>query len=584
MLIKIDSGNFRKFFTSLAHFPPAAWLALFLAAVVIICRLLFIFDVASYPLLNESLPKADPFNYDLMARNLLKGQPLELNIPGHPVFIGYLSHIYSLFGQEPLIFYLIQFTLSLTATVLLALIGMMVFGLWPGVVSALIYVFYKMNFLYDVMKAETALTQFLIITTLFFFVAHLKKPSVRSWLGCAVFGVLLSLLRIFCWVLTIPAWAFLFIRNKYWQSKKYIVLYSLLALAAVFLFFHMHGSNRYSHKFGIHFFIGSSADSLGLMQIMEGISPNSEGFARDAILVAYQDSGSTEHLNWYWIKRTLRSYLERPVQALSMWGRKINYLVNHYEPHNNTSVYYYEKKTLLGHLPRLDYGIIFTLASIGMIAALWQRHRGAYLLIPTFILAGLILLVFICSRYRMPLIPFYSLFAGFGLCVFVKLCRNRKLVEISLLLLISALIFSWTGMRMFPFDKAQDIQHWERKEILLARRQEAVEHARDQLMRWDQLPPVEKVDLAGRLEQLSLKFEFDQVYHEALRLAEDSADPDLLARLLQRRAAFYESNFDFQSALDIWLRLEQIPAMTKKAAEKIHVLQIIKRLRGDQFD
>ena len=579
----MDRDFFKNIFQHVRRRSFGVWIIAVLFLIAVISRLIFVFDVASQPLLSQSLPKTDPFNYDLHARNLLRGEPLNLRMPGYPLLIGYFANVYRILGTEPVRFYLFQLLVSLASTFFLILTGRMIFGWGPGLLAGLIYIFYKMNFVYDVLKVETNLSQFLIIGTLYFFVAHLKQPTFKNWLGGAIFGVLLCLSRVFFWFIMLPAWISIFIRYRYWRDWRHLLLYTLLCLAAGSLFFAMHSSDRYSHKFGVHFFLGSSARSLGLMQRMADIRPTSEGFAKDSILVAARETGSTDNLNAYWIKRTFDSWSEMPGRTLKMWARKINYLVNHYEPHNNTSVYYYEKNTLLGRLSRIDFSLIVTMAAVGIFAAFWRRHEGLYLLLPLGFLTVMVMLVFICSRYRMPLIPFMSLYAGFGAMSLWEAARQTKFYWLGSLMLVGILFLGWSRVHLHPFDKERDIRHWERKDKSRLARQKFVENALTDLRRWEQFNLAQKVNLVIRLERLGLKFEFDRVYAETLRLAEATGDHRMVARLLERRAAFYESNFDFRSALEIWQRLAEFPPFRERATEKVKEINMIGPLLDTDF-
>jgi len=562
---------------------PGYAVVLLLALVAVAGRVAFILDVSSQPLLSAWLPKTDSFKHDLMARNLLLGRPLTLRMPAYPLFVHYLKTVYLLFGTQPLSLYFVHLALSLAAALLLALTGISVFGLWPGMLAGLFYAFYKMNMLYDVTVLETCLSQFLIVAALYFFVRHRARPSTGNWTGFVVTGVLLSVSRVFMWFLVVPVWIYVFIKDRHARNKSYLLLNLGLCCLAIFMAVRFRSPDPYTHRFGFHMYLGSHAQSDGLFKRMKGVHPTYEGFARDGILIAQREADTGEDLRFYWIRKTLRSYWEHPREALRLWARKIKYLGHYYEPHNNASVYFYEKKTVLGKIPRLDYSLIFALAVLGMITAVTRKERGRWLLLPFLFVSLMFLTVFFCSRYRMPMVPFLTLFAGYGAWEIARLAREKKWGPLARLILIGLVCWGWSNLPMTPFIKEKDIGFWEKMEDKRIRRQEKVAAALEKYKNWERLEPKEKMELAIHLERQILPFEFDRVYGEAMVIASVLHDERSRMRLLERRAYFYRSAFDLTRSLEIWEELKEYPAMREIAEKRIRELKIYGPLLNKDF-
>ena len=117
--------------------------ALFAACVLgLIFRLAFVWEVGHHPSLNIYLAQTDMFNYDLMARDLLRSNPLGLRMIGYPLFIHYLKTFYQFLGTSPLSFYIHNFILSVLSILLLYRIGTMHWGRIVGILGALMFIFY----------------------------------------------------------------------------------------------------------------------------------------------------------------------------------------------------------------------------------------------------------------------------------------------------------------------------------------------------------------------------------------------------------------------------------------------------------
>ncbi|HRZ39566.1 MAG TPA: glycosyltransferase family 39 protein [Candidatus Omnitrophota bacterium] len=565
--------------------PPIPLSAAILSAAAafgILLRFLYARHIALDPALNLSLPGTDPFLFDMLAKNLASADPLPIQSPLNPVTAHFIGIIYRLFGAHPLPLYLIFAALGAISAFALAVTGSLLFG-WPsGALAGVALLYYRMNFFYDAVIDGTALSQFLMIMSLFFFILYAKRERTASYALFLIFSLALCLSRSFYWLLIIPAIIVCLARFKQWKKTSLITINCCFALLAALGFQQMRSADGYAHKFGVHFYIGNRAGASGLMEEIPGIASTSEGFARDAILKAHEESGATGKLNFYWIRKTFQSYRGQPLAWAFLTLKKLSYLVNNYEPHNISSVYFYEKHSPLKRLPRLDFSVLFSLAAGGITMAFAQKHKsGRILLIPTVFLTIMALSVFICSRYRMPLIPFLCLYAGFAaerVAFFLKSNRRAALAAL-ILIMISAALLSRHPVE--ALQKKDDISFWEMESLKAWEYRAAANGLREQFLSWDRLEPGQRILLTQKLEQHMMPFEFTKSYALALPLAQnDAAARDLL---LSSRARFEERCFNFQRAFEIWRELERSPALAAQALEKTKELTIIGPLLDKNF-
>jgi 4-amino-4-deoxy-L-arabinose transferase-like glycosyltransferase len=561
---------------STLHINHAALFPIFIIVCLLglIFRLAFVWEVGQHPSLNIYLAQTDMFNYDLMARDLLRQDPLGLRMIGYPLFIHYLKFFYQTFGTSPLSFYIHNYILSVLSIFLLYRIGAVHWGRSAGALAALIFIFYKMNYLYDALRIHTALSQFLIIASLYFFCRFRKNDTVISYVGFVGAGILLSFIRIFFGFLVLIGIGYLFIDKQHWKSKTYCLLNIAFCILSIIGFNRLHSTDTYRHKFGVHFYIGNHADTSGVFTPIRGVRTHAQGFAQDTILKAYEETGSIENINTYWLKKTVDSYKNSPLAVLRVLIKKINLFVNSYEPHNNASIYFYETNTALKYFPRIGYTVIFTLALIGMFATLLYKLEGRYLILPIILLSAMILSVFFCSRYRMPTIPFLCLFAGLGINQIVQFIKGRDYRSLIVMGVLAGLLFSWSYHKTPILDKDQDILFWEKRDAARILTNQKRQAALGDYRNWQKLDPGVKITLAGRLGEVGLVHEFFDVYGEAYQLAKTMNARKRLIYLMSVKASLYEESFQLQKSLKVWQELAKVKQIEKIARQKIKTLEI----------
>lgn len=544
----------------------------------LIFRFAFVWEVGHHSTLNVAPQNSDLYNYDLMAKDLLQDQPIGLRMIGYPPFIQYMKMFYQLIGTSPLAFYIHQYLLSVLCAFLLYRIGSLYWGRLAGMFTALLFIFYKMNYLYDVIRIHTVLSQFLIIAVLYFFCMAKERKTFSFYAVFLISGLFLCLLRSFFWPLFGMAVCYLFIENRQWRYKKYILLNIAFVILAYLGFYQLHGTDAYLHKFSVHFYIGNHSETTGLLAPIEGIRTHASGFAKDTALMAFKETGRRDKISSYWMNKTFDSYKKKPFLFFKVIGRKIRLLANNYEPHNNASIYFYEYKTRLKYYPRLDYAVIFAFAVLGILLLFKKKHKGRFLILPVFFLCALIFSIFFCSRYRMPVIPFFCLFAGFGISGLIEVVKDKKYpaVLVCLTLVVLMLIFSYSKIPLLA--KEKDIQFWEKREKRKARIQTERQKALKDYRLFETLGDIKKIQLTKKLGSYGLIHEFFEVADEACQLAEKKTDKTMLLFLLKKKADLYEEAFMFDKSLDVWQRLESyevMQAIAEKKIEEMHTLGIL---------
>lgn len=565
--------RFGKFFSKQ---KPFRWMWIFSAVFLagIISRFVYVLEIGLHPFLNNPLPKTDLFVYDILAKNFIHPNPIEMGSTIYLTTVGYIALIYRLFGEGHLPVYIMNFFLSMISVCFLIAIGRNIFGRVAGIATGLVFLFYRMNFFYDGLKCGTALSQFLLIASLFSFVMLVKHKKIYFYMLFLLFGLLSCLMRIFYWFIFIPLTIYCIVRFKQWRRPWLIVVNCLFIILSIWLFQCTQVSDGYGQRFGVHFYIGNHAEANGLLQSIPGIPSTGEGFAKDSILKAYEESGSKDDLEGYWIRKAVGSYQNQYGEWLRVLMKKFSYLTNNFEVHNHSSVYYYEKYTNLKYFPRMNFSFLFSLSLVGMFLVFFSKHKdGRILFVLMGLLLAMVLSIFITARYRMPLIPFLCLYAGFAVQEFFVFIKGKNYWKVGWCILLIVVGMLWSSHSISSSSKDRDIAFWEMEKRRAHNYYYNVERLRQKYQEWDHLNYYQKVLLTRDLQDWDMPHEFVEAYDMVFPLAKgDRRNRNIL---LMHRAKFEESNFKFQKAMRIWRILAQDDDWESMAKEKIKEIEII---------
>ena len=139
----------------------------------------------------------DIFYYHEAALNNIAGEDKleDLNLPGYPIYIYFLTFIYWLFGGGNLTaVYIFQSLLVLAGGLFLFFALSRLFNRFCGYTGLALFLFYRMNLFYTIMVLPTALSQFLITLILLIYVLYRNnKISKEQYDDITYFGNLSDL-------------------------------------------------------------------------------------------------------------------------------------------------------------------------------------------------------------------------------------------------------------------------------------------------------------------------------------------------------------------------------------------------------
>jgi tetratricopeptide (TPR) repeat protein len=199
----------------------------------------------------------------------------------------------------------------------------------------------------------------------------------------------------------------------------------------------------------VNFYIGNNPHSDGYTAIVPGTPGDWEGGYKATIRIAEEAAGrelKPSEVSGYWFRRAWSEMSADPSAWATLTLRKINLLLSGHEIGNNDDIYFQRRFSwLLGALMweriiAFPFGIILPLGFLGL--ALQFSWRKNSLLI-FFFLSYMISIVafFVCTRYRLPLIPILAIWSGVAIVEIYGMAKNKAIKSYIIPLLGSVLLF-----------------------------------------------------------------------------------------------------------------------------------------------
>ncbi len=434
---------------------PIPWkILLLLFAVAFAIRLIHVIQLQSMPTFDD--PTMDEgYHIELVKQiNSAEGYPDEpyFRAPLYPYLLALLFKITggSFFGVR-----VIQIFLGSFLPVLINLLGRKLFtdkiALWSAAIAAV----YPTFIYYDASLLITLL-EVLLSTSMVLLLAHYDGrsywPLILGGIALGLAGIARPTLLLFGPALLLWAWYVLKPKLGMKQAINAIVIVGVCSLLIVLPvtirnYVVAHEFIVVSWQGGFNFYVGNNRNADGWSARVEGLDPSWRGGYLQSIAIAEQAAGRKlkyTEISDYWADRAFQEIAEEPGRFVALLIKKVRLLVNGYEIPNNQDEYLSGEFSSIQSLSMLrgpiyfPYGLLAPLAIIGGIIALrkWRQYLLLYLFFGAFSLS--LMLFFVCSRFRQPLIPFMILFAVLGvfaLIDFFRQAKHRRVVLYGLILI-----------------------------------------------------------------------------------------------------------------------------------------------------
>jgi tetratricopeptide (TPR) repeat protein len=166
---------------------------------------------------------------------------------------------------------------------------------------------------------------------------------------------------------------------------------------------------------GINFWIGNNPGATGGFRVPAEMRFDLYRGSKAAAERAVGHPLQASEVSSYWFSRGLDFWRRSPGDALLLLGRKLLLFVNRAEIPNYHSFAFFQTFSPALRLPLPTFGWIGPLALIGMIVAWRRRVESRPLAVWVGVYAATIVALFVTARYRLPVVGFLLLYAGFAL-------------------------------------------------------------------------------------------------------------------------------------------------------------------------
>lgn len=431
-----------------------------------------------------------------------------------PFYVGFLALIFKIVGTGYLAARVIQAMLGAFNCVLVYSLAKKIFNVKVAVLSSLICGIYGVLIYFDAEFLNVTLTIFLNLLLLLALLKTIERPSVWKQIGCGLlFGIALQTsANVILFGPLLFLWWFMFFSRELGQKKERLcypadskadtlpdaqqqslsprqringknavksALFLFLGISLMILPFavrnYLQGGEfvLISTTAGINLYIGNNPAADG-----KSAYPPTRDFAysgwQDNVLVAstksaYRAAGhklSSAQISHFWMTKAFEFIYKNPAKAMELVMRKFYYFFNAYEIPENQSIYFFRiwsslLKVLVfsNNFLSFPFGLICPLALLGIVVSV-KKNRGVILIV-FFILAHLCLMMifFVCSRYRAVVIPYFIIFASYAVFWVGEQVTAKKFKHISLAALFFIFTFIFSNSALFGV-KAEDDSKW----------------------------------------------------------------------------------------------------------------------------
>jgi tetratricopeptide (TPR) repeat protein len=420
-------------------------------------RFIYLLGIKRLPLFE--FPFADAlYNLD-WAKEIVSGK-LWAKAPFFraPLYPFLLSFFIRIFGENLNALRIVQMLLGSFSCVLIFLTTRKIFNSKVALLSSIFACFYAPLIYFDLEFLDTFLIIFLDLLLIYILLLNQKKPSLLKLLLSGIVLGLSAIARpnILLFAIFIPLWLFFYFRKQIGLKKNFnfILFFAIgvfLVILPVTLINYFAGKDfvLVSWQGGINFYLGNNPQASGYKAVAPGIRTTWYGIYYDGISLAEKLSGRTLRLSEtsdFWFRQGFDFILKEPFVALKLYLKKTALFLGGYEISENPNLYFYWshpynllKPLLWKKFISFPAGILLPLAWLGILLVLreWKRFSLLIGFILTYMLS--VILFFVNTRFRIPVIPFLLIFSAFAVLEIFEQKEVRKkitLIFVSLFFII----------------------------------------------------------------------------------------------------------------------------------------------------
>lgn len=397
-------------------------IALAIALFAFVLRLIYVTESQASPYFEA--PIMDPLYHLEWARALAEGETFQegpfFRAPLYPWFLGTLLRF---FGENLFLARLVQAGLGGLTAFLTILLARRAFSFRAAAVAGVLVAINWVLIYFDGELLIPTLAIPLNLLSLWLSLRWRDEPTARNagaaglaW-GVAALArpnVLLFMPLLFAWMLwrSRPEW------KRAWVHGLALTAGVLAAISPVTTYNLVVGGDSVliSSQAGVNFWIGNNPQSDGSTAIVPGTRPGWWDGFYDSIALAEQAEGrelAPSEVSSHYSSKAWGFITGEPAQALRHLLWKLRLFWMDWELGNNADVpfFAFHFSSLLRWLPP-SFGLLGPLALIGLCLCRrrWSELFPLWGFSLTYMLS--VVLFFVCSRYRAPMLPLFAIFGG----------------------------------------------------------------------------------------------------------------------------------------------------------------------------
>jgi 4-amino-4-deoxy-L-arabinose transferase-like glycosyltransferase len=396
-------------------------------------------------------PSVDPGVYHEWAARIAGGEWLGDDVfflaPLYPYALGVL---YKITGASLYAARLFQLVIGAGSCALIYLLGKRTLGAATGALAALTWSIYSMSVFYDgVLLVAAIQTPLNLLLALALVRASSRPGGVLNWaLAGALLGIsALARPNVLLLVIPILPWMYFSFRRR--LSKSRLVIAAMVfgaSTTAVILPVTIRnlvvGDDivLISAQGGANFYIGNGPGATGVFRVPSVFPPTRADDPMQQRLaytrVARSDLGedlAPSEISRYWWNRASSHIADHPDQWIHLMGLKLGLFFNEFESGNSRDYPSSRNFSSVLRLPLPTFGLVAPLALLGMALA-WKKKEALvfplYAMVLTYVVS--LMIFFVLSHYRMPVMPFMVLFAAYGVVWIAEKIRERRMLPLVL--------------------------------------------------------------------------------------------------------------------------------------------------------
>jgi tetratricopeptide (TPR) repeat protein len=432
-----------------------------------VLRLVYLSQMSSNPYFTS--PTMDAFYHDLWAQAIAQGNwigdQVFFRAPFYPYFLGI---IYKLFGHNYFIPRLIQHLIGSLSVILIYFLARKLFDRKVAILSAVLSSIYGVLIYFeDELLLDFLLVFFGVLLVLLLYRAE-EKPKSSRFFTAGLVASLFAITRpnILIFIPFVLVWILFLLK----VNLKRKIVFSLFFLIGFFMLILPVTVRNYlvgkdfvliSSQGGINFYIGNNPQADGTSAFLPPYGDDWE--YQDA---AYEVQGGIgkiprpSEVSDYYLKKGTNFIIRSPQKFLSLFVKKAYLFWNSFESSNNQDIYFFRRYSSLIRILPVGFWIIGPLSLVGILLSLksWRK----YFLVLTFVLSYSfsVLLFFVNSRFRLPVLPFLIVLSSFALIQLFEYARRGTFKKLGLALLLLLLFFLFANSNFYHLDKTNFAQSY----------------------------------------------------------------------------------------------------------------------------